>query len=135
MTTLNLQPDTIIEGPFWPEPVRVFRVREHGSTVQVEAVGIVHSTFYDQTIPLEQFNAGVRRMGGGGHTFDADPKLFRLAVEALRTHLAHAFDPQFAVSVSQVDPLRTSLSRCTSTCWHCPASVSCWPTTPARARP
>ena len=30
---------------------------------------------------------------------------FRLAVEALRTHLAHAFDPQFAVSVSQVDPL------------------------------
>ena len=34
-----------------------------------------------------------------------NPALFRLAVEALRTHLAHAFDPQFAVSVSQVDPL------------------------------
>ena len=105
MTTSNLQPDTIIEGPFWPEPVRVLRVREHGSTVQVEAVGVVHSRFYDQTIPLEQFNTDVRRMAGGGHTFDADPKLFRLAVEALRTHLAHAFDPQFAVSVSQVDPL------------------------------
>ena len=105
MTTLNLPPDTIIEGPFWPEPVRVFRVREHGSTVQVEAVGVVHATFYDQTIPLDQFNAQVHRMAGGGHTFDADPKLFRLAVEALRTHLAHAFDPQFAVSVSQVDPL------------------------------
>jgi superfamily II DNA or RNA helicase len=37
--------------------------------------------------------------------FDAEPRLFRLATEALRTHLAHAFDPQFAVSVSQVDPL------------------------------
>ena len=42
---------------------------------------------------------------GGTHTFDAEPALFRLATEALRIHLAHSFDPQFAVSVSQVDPL------------------------------
>jgi superfamily II DNA or RNA helicase len=39
------------------------------------------------------------------HPFDASPRLFRLGVEALRTHLAFAFDPQYAVSVSQVDPL------------------------------
>src|SRR3972149_1800553 len=38
-------------------------------------------------------------------TFDAAPRLFRLATEGLRIHLAHSFDPQFAVSVSQVDPL------------------------------
>ena len=47
----------------------------------------------------------MREVIGGTHAFDAEPRLFRLAVEALRTHLAHAFDPQFAVSVSQVDPL------------------------------
>ena len=101
----SLQPDTIIEGPFWPGPVRVLRVREHGSAMQIEAVGVVDSQYYDRTIPAEQVIAQVREVAGGTHTFDAEPRLFRLAVEALRTHMAHAFDPQFAVSVSQVDAL------------------------------
>ena len=98
-------PDTIIEGPFWPGPVRVLRVRDHGSAVQIEAVGVVDSQYYDRTIPAGQVIAQVREVAGGTHTFDAEPRLFRLAVEALRTHMAHVFDPQFAVSVSQVDPL------------------------------
>ena len=97
--------DTIIEGPFWPEPVRVLRVRALGTAVQIEAVGVVDSHYYDRTIPSEQLADLVREITGGAHTFDADSRLFRLGVEALRTHLAHAFDPQFAVSVSQVDPL------------------------------
>ena len=97
--------DTIIEGPFWPGPVRVLRVRAHGTAVQIEAVGVVDSRYYDRTIPSEQLVVLVREVTGGAHTFDAEPRLFRLGVEALRTHLAHAFDPQFAVSVSQVDPL------------------------------
>ena len=49
MANTSIQADTIIEGPFWPEPVRVLRMREHGSTVQIEAVGVVDSRFYDQT--------------------------------------------------------------------------------------
>ena len=105
MTSTPIGPDSIIEGPFWPEPVRVVRIRQHGSVVQIEAVGTVERGFYEQTITLDQLESQVREVIGGTHTFDADPRLFRLAVEALRTHLAHAFDPQFAVSVSQVDPL------------------------------
>lgn len=105
MLVAQLQPDTVIEGPFWPEPVRVLRVRDHGSAVQIEAVGIVASRYYNQTIPTEQIEAQVRQRSEQVYSFDAEPKLFRLAVEGLRTHLAHAFDPQFAVSVSQVDPL------------------------------
>ncbi len=101
----SIAADTIIEGPFLPGPVRVLRVRAHGSAVQIEAVGVVDSHYYDRTIPSEQLAALVRGVTGGAHTFDAEPRLFRLGVEALRTHLAHAFDPQFAVSVSQVDPL------------------------------
>ena len=101
----SLQPDTVIEGPFWPGPVRVIRVGEHGSAVRIEAVGVVDSQYYDQTIPADQVSALVSEVSGGTHTFDSEPRLFRLAVEALRTHMAHAFDPQFAVSVSQVDPL------------------------------
>ena len=105
MLTTNIQPDTIIEGPFWPGPVRVLQVRDHGSVVQVESVGVVDSQYTSRIIPADQFHESVREVSGGAHTFDAEPRLFRLAVEALRTHLAHAFDPQFAVSVSQVDPL------------------------------
>ena len=97
--------DTIIEGPFWPEPVRVLRVRNHGAAVQIEAVGVIDSRYYDRTIPSEQIVSLVHEVIGSAHTFDTEPRLFRLGLEALRTHLAHAFDPQFAVSVSQVDPL------------------------------
>ena len=97
--------DTIIEGPFWPEPVRVLRVRNHGATVQIEAVGVIDSRYYDRTIPNEQIVSPVYEVIGSAHTFATEPWLFRLVLEALRTHLAHAFDPQFAVSVSQVDPL------------------------------
>ena len=78
---------------------------EHGSAVRIEAVGVVDSQYYDRTIPSDIATTQVRELSGGTHTFDAEPRLFRLAVEALRTHMAHSFDPQFAVSVSQVDPL------------------------------
>ena len=98
-------PDTILEGPFWPGPLRVLRAYDHVNAVRIEAVGVVDSLYYDRTITAEQYSAQVQEVVGGTHSFDAEPRLFRLAVEALRTHLAHAFDPQFAVSVSQVDPL------------------------------
>ena len=59
--------DTIIEGPFWPGPVRVLRVRAHGSAVQIEAVGVVDSHYYDRTIPSEQLSALVREVTGAAH--------------------------------------------------------------------
>ena len=96
---------TILEGPFWPEPVRVLRFRSVGEAVQLEAVGVIGNQYFNQTIPAEEFAAQVQTASGGLHTFEAEPRLFRLGLEALRTHLSHAFDPQFAVSVSQVDPL------------------------------
>ncbi|HYU18205.1 MAG TPA: helicase-related protein, partial [Chloroflexota bacterium] len=73
--------------------------------MRIEAVGSADSQYYDRTLTVDQFQSQVQEVAGGAHRFDAEPRLFRLATEALRTHLAHAFDPQFAVSVSQVDPL------------------------------
>ncbi len=105
MSTAQLNRGTVIEGPFWPEPVTVLSLDERDSVVAIQAVGVETNKFYERTIPRNQFDGQVREVSGGRHTFEASPKLFRLAVEALRTHLAHAFDPQFAVSVSQVDPL------------------------------
>ena len=105
MQSAQLQTGSIIEGPIWSEPVRVLSVSDHGSSVRIEAVGTQSSTYFDQIITREQLDGQVSAVTGGPHSFDGEPALFRLAVEALRTHLAHAFDPQFAVSVSQVDPL------------------------------
>jgi hypothetical protein len=95
----------VLPGPFWPAKVRVSRALQNGAPVRIQAVGITDSQFYDRTLSLAQFQTLVKEESGGIHTFDAEPRLFRLAVEALRTSLAHAFDPQYAVSVSQVDLL------------------------------
>lgn len=73
--------------------------------IRLEAVGQTNRQYYDLTIPLDEFRQRVSTAQGGHREFNADPRLFRLATEALRTQLAHTFDPQFAVSVSQVDPL------------------------------
>lgn len=105
MSTTQLVLGTVVVGPFWPEPVSVLTLDQRGQVVAIQAVGVETHKFYEQVIPRDQFDNQVEAISGGRHSFDANPKLFRLAVEALRTHLAHAFDPQFAVSVSQVDPL------------------------------
>lgn len=76
-----------------------------GELLSIDAVGTESGQYHPRTMPLEQFLSQVRKQIGGLHLFDADPRLFRMATEALRTHMAHLFDPQFAVSVSQVDPL------------------------------
>ena len=43
--------------------------------------------------------------GGRPWSFDADPALFRLTVEAMRINLAALFDPLLAVHTSTVEPL------------------------------
>ena len=105
-TTATLpEHDDVLAGPFWPESVRVLFASRSGTAIRIQAVGVADGKYYDQTLTDEQFAAHVHREVGGTHVFDGSPLLFRLATEALRTHLAHAFDPQYAVSVSQVDPL------------------------------
>ena len=99
------QPDAVLSGPFWPGSVRVLRAHLNGAAIRIEAVGVADAQYYDRTLTLDQFQGQVSEVVGGTHRFDAEPRLFRLATEALRIDLAHAFDPQFAVSVSQVDPL------------------------------
>ena len=106
MTTFRSPaPDTILTGPFWPEAVRVIRATRAGPSIRLQTESVNSGKYDDRTLSAEQFELQVRELVGGLHQFDAEPRLFRLATEALRTHLAHAFDPEFAVSVSQVDPL------------------------------
>ena len=74
----SMAADTIIEGTFWPEPMRVLRVRADGAAVQIEAVGVIDSRNYDRTLPNEQLVTLMHEVTRGAHTFDAEPRLFRL---------------------------------------------------------
>lgn len=96
---------TILAGPFWAGPVEVVSARLAAGFVRMRVVLVGTQQLVNLDIPLHDYVARVHVVSSGTHTFDASPRLFRLALEALRTRLAHAFDPQFAVSVSQVDPL------------------------------
>ncbi|HMS71562.1 MAG TPA: DEAD/DEAH box helicase, partial [Baekduia sp.] len=105
MPVLPPPEDAVLLGPFWPTPVRVIKAAVTGDSVRVQAVSITNGEYFDRLLTRDQYEADVQELVAGIHTFDASPRLFRLATAALRTHLAHVFDPQFAVSVSQVDPL------------------------------
>jgi superfamily II DNA or RNA helicase len=97
---------SILTGPFWSGPVQVVNISANGSMIQVQAVELGQGRrFSNLSLTIDQFLQHVRRTTGTLHDFKADARLFRLASEATRMRLAHAFDPQFAVSVSQVDPL------------------------------
>jgi hypothetical protein len=99
-----LQRGAILEGNYWPEPVRVLAVENVGTRIRIEAVGVKSSQFY-QCILTEAESKHVRVVDEAVRDFGGRGEAFFLAMEAQRIRYAHQFDPLFAVSVAQVDPL------------------------------
>jgi len=99
-----LKPDDILEGDFWPEPVRLIRLEILGNRTKIEAVGTKSQQFYSHILTKEDLDR-VRVTTEAGRDFGGRGEAFFLAMEAHRIRYAHQFDPLFAVSVSQVDPL------------------------------
>jgi superfamily II DNA or RNA helicase len=97
---------SILHGPFWPEPVRVLSAQVRHRRIEVHAVGLQTERYFSDLLDLGEFEANVRvTVRDAPLNFTANPGHFRLAVEAHRIRLAYEFDPHFAVSVSQIDPL------------------------------
>ncbi len=95
-----------LEGPHWTEPVKVLAVKLWGAKVEVQAEGLHSKRLWKKLLKADDFDGSVKitpsgklagLMGNSTH--------FRLAAEAHRIRLAYQYDPHFAVSVSQVDPL------------------------------
>jgi superfamily II DNA or RNA helicase len=95
----------ILEGNYWPEPVRVVAIKVLGHLVQIESRGVNTRTAHSNLIPLQELLQKVKITRPSGVRFSGEPVHFQFAIEALRIRLAHEFDPHFAVSVSQIDPL------------------------------
>jgi superfamily II DNA or RNA helicase len=95
----------ILEGNYWPEPVRVIATKLLGHLIQIESRGVSSRTAYSNLLPLQELVEKARVTRPSGIRFSGAPTHFRLGIEAMRIRLAHEFDPHFAVSVSQIDAL------------------------------
>jgi len=97
-------PDAILEGDFWPEPVRVVRTSRMGARVNVEAVGTRTGQFYRRLLAPDDLSK-IGQRSGPVADFSGRSEAFFLGIEAHRIRYAFQFDPLYAVNVSQVDAL------------------------------
>lgn len=102
----QLTEGTVLEGPHWTEPVRILTAKARGGRIEIQAVGTHTQKLWQKLLKPEEFDGTVKvTQAGQLAALDGDPTHFRLAAEAHRIRLAFQYDPHFAVSVSQVDPL------------------------------
>lgn len=104
--SVALEKNMVIEGPLWPEPVRVLSVEHFGTMLQVDAVGTRTRQFYPGIIvTAAQIEALKVLSSAKGMDFSGDAEAFHLAIEAMRIRLAYEYDPHFAVNASTITPL------------------------------
>jgi len=102
---VDIQPGSILEGPFWDEKLRVISVKTLGEQrVKIEAVGLKTNRYYAPILSseeLEKITIAEEKI----YSFTATGEHFFLFLEALRIRNAFQFDPLYAVNVSRIDPL------------------------------
>jgi len=102
----QLSEGTVLEGPHWTEPVKVLTAKARGSRIEVQAVGLNTKRLWNKLLNAADFDGAIKiTQVGQLAALNGNPTHFRLAAEAHRIRLAYQYDPHFAVSVSQVDPL------------------------------
>ena len=102
----QLTEGTVLEGPYWAEPVKVLTAKTRGNRIEVRAVGLHTERLWNKLLTADDFDGAITvQQAGQLAALDGNPTHFRLAAEAHRIRLAYQYDPHFAVSVSQVDPL------------------------------
>ena len=77
--SVPLEKNMVIEGPLWPEPVRVLSVDHFGSMLQVDAVGTRTRQFYPGIIVTAvQVEALKVLSSAKGMDFSGDAEAFHL---------------------------------------------------------
>jgi superfamily II DNA or RNA helicase len=99
----SLKRNTILTGPFFPEPVQVILTEQIGDSTKVTGKGMTTGQVHESILKPEQL--ALLTLTHDEPTFTGDPHKFRLGIEALRLGLAYEYDPFFALSVARVDPL------------------------------
>jgi len=87
--TNQIAKDSILEGPYWPELVRVLSAQVRNRRIEIHAVGTRTERYFSDLLDAAEFEANVRVTPHEAvPTFSANPKHFRLAIEAQRIRLA-----------------------------------------------
>jgi superfamily II DNA or RNA helicase len=100
---IEITPKSIIQGPRWPEPIKVDLVENLGEYIRIVGVLVNSRTHIDQVLPkseLDQLKSGEIKA-----QFTANPRHVFLALEAHRYRFASLYDPLLAMNTSKVDPL------------------------------
>lgn len=93
-----------LRGPFWLEEVEVVKCENKAGFFFVTTKGVKTGKFYETTLSSREIEQ-IAVLKGQNLDFSAAGEDFFLAAEAHRIPYAYQFDPLFAVSTSQVDPL------------------------------
>jgi superfamily II DNA or RNA helicase len=94
----------LLVGPLFNEPMLVETVRPGGTAVW--SLGLVGSrTHQFRRVQLSENDLGLLRIVETSRSFDGDPQLLKLAIQAYALGIAYEFDPYFGLSISRVDPL------------------------------
>jgi len=104
MQDKSLREGNIIEGPFWPERIRVISCKKVCTSVEIYGVGLDSGHFYPRILTEADLEK-IKWVELKERDFSGDAESFFLVTEGRRIRLAHQFDPLYAVNVSQIDPL------------------------------
>ena len=105
----------IVTGAIFNEPMRVETIRANGPGLwEIGLSGIQTERFRRVTLPLAEI--AELQIAQPTFTYDGDGQLLRVGIQAYSLGIAYEFDPYFGLSISRVDPLRTSLKLFTTTC-------------------
>ncbi|MCW3132806.1 MAG: SNF2-related protein, partial [Methanophagales archaeon] len=98
-----IEEGTVIEGPFWHEPVEVKKVAIIGDRIHIIGATIYSNTHIDQLISMEDLEK--LKSKEFVLDFSAPGSEMFLAIEAERYRFASLFDPLLAMNTSKIDPL------------------------------
>ncbi|MDE2100037.1 MAG: DUF3883 domain-containing protein [Patescibacteria group bacterium] len=103
MSSDEIHVGSIVTGPLLPEPVEVIAVVPLGESIKLIGKGCRTGLVREPVLTagqLAQLSCSPLR-----ESFDGNPALFRLGIEAHRLGLAYEYDPYFSLSIARVDPL------------------------------
>jgi len=103
MTIDEIHVGSVISGPLLPEPVEVLAVVALGDSIKLIGKGCKTGLVRDPVLTPAQLSQ--LRCSPVHESFDGNPALFRLGIEAHRLGLAYEYDPFFSLSIARVDPL------------------------------
>ncbi len=94
----------LLLGPLFSEPMQVETIRHSSPTTWVLGlIGTRTQQFRRVTLRSEELK--LLRVVESVRSYDGDPALLRLALQAYALGIAYEFDPYFGLSVCRVDPL------------------------------